>query len=94
MPDAVPIAPDGAASTGDSVCLDRRQSANREAIEGGDFTAEFAHSTLENWQSEFLPLFSFVTSALLIHKPSAESKASDDRMEEALRHIEQKLGTN
>ena len=70
------------------------QSANREAIEGGDFTAEFAHSTLENWQSEFLPLFSFVTSALLIHKPSAESKASDDRMEEALRHIEQKLGTN
>ncbi|MGE3689668.1 MAG: DUF6766 family protein, partial [Acidimicrobiia bacterium] len=35
----------------------------------GDFVAEFAQSTLENWQSEFLQLFSFVVlAALYIHK--------------------------
>ena len=55
----------------------------------GDFTAEFPQSTLENWQSEFLQLFSFVVmSALLIHKGRAKSKDRDDRMEEALKRIE------
>jgi hypothetical protein len=34
-----------------------------------------------------------VMSALLVHKGSAESKDSDDRMEEALKRIEKKLGT-
>lgn len=53
---------------------------------------EFGQSTLENWQSEFLQLFSFVVfSAVLIHRGSAESKDSDDRMEEALQRIEKKL---
>jgi hypothetical protein len=32
-------------------------------------------------------------SALLIHRGSAESKDGDERMEAALRRIEQKLGT-
>ncbi len=65
-----------------------------QSVEVGDFAAEFAQSTLENWQSEFLQLFSFVVmSALLIHHGSAESKDSDDRMEAALKRIEQKLGT-
>ena len=59
-------------------------------IEG--FVTEFSQSTLENWQSEFLQLFSFVVlSALMIHHGSAESKDSDDRMEEALKRIEAKL---
>src|SRR5829696_3128330 len=40
-----------------------------ESPEAGDFFAEFGQSTLENWQSEFLQLFAFVTlAALLIHK--------------------------
>ncbi len=57
-----------------------------------EFISDFATSTLENWQSEFLQLFSFVVmSALLIHHGSAESKDSDDRVEAALRRIEQKL---
>src|SRR3712207_1015038 len=35
----------------------------------GDFMADFSTSVLENWQSEFLQLFSFtVMSAILIHK--------------------------
>jgi hypothetical protein len=68
------------------------QRDHNQPVTVGDFTAEFAQSTLENWQSEFLQLFSFVVmSALLIHRGSAESKDSDDRMEEALKRIEQKL---
>jgi hypothetical protein len=67
---------------------------HNESVEVGDFMAVFSKSTLENWQSEFLQLFSFVVlSALLIHHGSAESKDSDNRMEEALRRIEKQLGT-
>jgi predicted PurR-regulated permease PerM len=70
------------------------QRTHGETVEVGDFASDFAQSTLENWQSEFLQLFSFVVmSALLIHRGSAESKDSDDRMQEALRRIEDKLGT-
>ena len=70
------------------------QREHQEPVEVGDFTADFARATLENWQSEFLQLFSFVVlSALLIHKGSAESRDSDDRMEEAIERIERNLGT-
>jgi hypothetical protein len=70
------------------------QRAHKEPIEAVDFINEFSQSTLENWQSEFLQLFSFVVlSALFIHHGSAESKDSDDRIENALRRIEQKLDT-
>jgi hypothetical protein len=70
------------------------QRAHGETPELGDFFSEFAQSTLENWQSEFLQLFAFVTlAALYIHKGSAESKDSDDKMEASLRRIEEHLGT-
>ena len=69
-----------------------QQREHGEPVEVGDFMAEFGRATLENWQSEFLQLFSFVVlSALLIHKGSAESKDSDDRMEAALERIEKRL---
>lgn len=65
-----------------------------EPVEVGDFVAEFMQSTMENWQSEFLQLFSFVTlAALYIHKGSAESKDSDEKVEASLRRIEAHLGT-
>ncbi len=65
-----------------------------EEPEAGDFVSQFASSTLENWQSEFLQLFSFtIMAAVLIHKGSAESKDSDDRIEEALQRLEKKLDT-
>lgn len=52
----------------------------------------WSHATLENWQSEFLQLFCMVVfTAFLIHKGSAESKDSNDRMERALQRIERKL---
>ena len=60
----------------------------------GDFVSEFAKGTLENWQSEFLQLFSFVVmAALFIHKGSAESKDGDEKIEASLRRIEDHLGT-
>ena len=71
-----------------------QQREHGEAIEVGDFASEFGQSTLENWQSEFLQLFSFVVlAALFIHKGSAESKDSDENIEASLRRIEEHLGT-
>jgi hypothetical protein len=70
------------------------QRAHGETTEIGDFASVFAQSTLENWQSEFLQLFSFVVlAALYIHKGSAESKDGEERLEAALRRIEEHLGT-
>ena len=70
------------------------QREHHEPVEVGDFTARFGKATLENWQSEFLQLFSFVVlSALLIHRGSAESKDGDEKMQQALSRIEEKLGT-
>jgi hypothetical protein len=71
---------------------DQRAHGDEPAV--GDFTAVFAQSTLENWQSEFLQLFTFVVlAALLIHKGSAESKDGEEKLEASLRRIEQHLGT-
>jgi hypothetical protein len=54
----------------------------------GGFLVAFGQSTLENWQSEFLQLFSFVVvSAVLIHRGSAESKDSDERIEQQLKDV-------
>jgi branched-subunit amino acid ABC-type transport system permease component len=68
------------------------QQEHGQPVTAQGFMVEFGQSTLENWQSEFLQLFSFVVfSAVLIHKGSAESKDSDDRMEETLKRIERRL---
>ena len=70
------------------------QREHKQKPEIGDFVSEFSMSTLENWQSEFLQLFSFtIMSAILIHKGSAESRDGEDRMEAALKRIEDRLGT-
>jgi hypothetical protein len=70
------------------------QASHGESAKVGDFVAEFSQSTLENWQSEFLQLFTFVTlAALYIHKGSGESKDGDEKLEASLRRIEQHLGT-
>ena len=70
------------------------QRQHGEPVEAGDFFSEFGQSTLENWQSEFLQLFSFVVlAALYIHKGSAESRDGTDKLEASLRRIEENLGT-
>jgi heme A synthase len=70
------------------------QHEHGQPTEAGDFVSQFAQSTLENWQSEFLQLFSFVVlAALYVHKGSAESKDGDEKLEASLRRIEEHLGT-
>jgi branched-subunit amino acid ABC-type transport system permease component len=70
----------------------QEQQEHGESAKLGDYFLHFSQSTLENWQSEFLQLFSFVVlAALLIHRGSGESKDSDDRMEESLKRIEKEL---
>lgn len=59
-----------------------------QQFEWATFWPEFWSATLENWQSEFLQLFSFVVlTSFLIHRGSSESKDSDDRMEAKLDQI-------
>ncbi len=57
-----------------------------------DFIAPFGAATFENWQSEFLQLFSFVIlSTYLIHKNSPQSKDGDELMQQKLDRIERLL---
>jgi hypothetical protein len=52
----------------------------------------WGQATLENWQSEFLQLFTFVVlTAYLVHKGSHESKDTDDQMQAQLNRIERQL---
>ncbi len=75
------------------VFTDEQRSHGEDAAIG-DFVAQFAQSTLENWQSEFLQLFTFVAlAALYIHKGSGESKDGSEKLEASLRRIEEHLGT-
>lgn len=83
----------GHAITQWQVYTDQQRSHN-ESVELGDFVAEFSQATLENWQSEFLQLFSFtVMAAVLIHKGSSESRDSGDLIMASLKRIEDQLGT-
>ena len=68
------------------------QAAHGQPATLSDFWIAFGQSTLENWQSEFLQLFSFVVvAAVLIHRGSAESKDGTDRMEKSLEEIKAML---
>src|SRR4051812_3868925 len=56
------------------------------------YVVYFGEWTFQNWQSEFLEVFVLIVlTSFLIHKGSAESKDSDDKTEETLQRIEQKL---
>lgn len=69
-----------------------QQAAHGQAARFSDFWVEFGQSTLENWQSEFLQLFSFVVvAAVLIHRGSAESKDGTDRIEKSVNEIRDML---
>lgn len=53
-----------------------------------EFWPEFLASTFENWQSEFLQLFTFVAlTAVLIHRNSAESADGDDEIKAMLEEL-------
>jgi len=58
----------------------------------GGYLMSWARATFENWQSEFLQLFAFVTlSAVLHHEGSPEARDSDEQTEAMLRRIEQRI---
>jgi hypothetical protein len=56
-----------------------------ETFTWSEFWPKFFSSTFQNWQSEFLQLFTFVVlTTYLIHKGSAESRDGQDRLEKKL----------
>jgi hypothetical protein len=71
----------------------RQQGEAAFSIWSGQFMNSFWASTLENWQSEFLQLLTFVVlTTYLIHRHSHESRDSQDEMADDIRHIRMKLG--
>lgn len=53
---------------------------------------EWLQATMENWQSEFLQLFTFVVlTTYLVHRNSHESKDSSERMEAKIDRISKAL---
>ena len=69
------------------------QHQQAPAVFGSDgYIWEFLAATFENWQSEFLQLLAMVVlTSFLIHRGSAESKDSNDRMEARLDEIDRRL---
>src|SRR5688572_19124318 len=58
----------------------------------GGYIWDWAQATMENWQSEFLQLLSFVVlTSFLIHKGSHESKDSSETMQQSLDRIDGRL---
>jgi hypothetical protein len=54
----------------------------------------FIQATMENWQSEFLQLLTFVIlTSFLLWKGSPESRDGQDEMMEAIKRIEARLDT-
>ena len=66
--------------------------AHGEASSLAEFIPAFFSATFENWQSEFLQLFTMVVlTAYLIHRGSHESKDQDEKVDETLARIERRL---
>lgn len=65
-----------------------------EKFTWSDFWPEFWQSTLENWQSEFLQLLTFVVlTTYVIYRGSHESRDNDDEVVQQLNRIESRLAT-
>jgi hypothetical protein len=63
-----------------------------EVFSEDGYVWRWAAATFENWQSEFLQLFTMVVlTSFLIHKGSAESRDSQDEMQQKLDAIQQQL---
>ena len=57
-----------------------------------EFIPAFLSATFENWQSEFLQLLSIVIlTTYFVYKGSRESKDSEEKMEEILKEINNKI---
>ena len=68
------------------------QTALNQPIHFNDYAIEMLRDMFENWQSEFLQLIWQVAGlAMLLHMASPQSKEGDDRKEEKLDLILEKL---
>ncbi len=66
--------------------------AHGQAASMSEFLPAFFSATFENWQSEFLQLFTFVVlTTVLVHRKSHESPDTDYDTEATLRRIEAKV---
>lgn len=64
------------------------QAQHAQAADAGGYLTTFARATLENWQSEFLQLLSFVVlSAYLVHRGSPQSRDGQDRLQRDVTEI-------
>jgi hypothetical protein len=72
---------------------EQQQHRQTAQVFGDDgYIWNWGEATFENWQSEFLQLLSMVVlTSFLIHKGSHESKDTDEKVEQALARIEQRL---
>lgn len=69
-------------------------AAHGETFSWSDYWAQFLAATFENWQSEFLQLFTFVLlTAYLIHRDSAESADGDDELKAMLQELLDRTST-
>ena len=63
-----------------------------QAFGSDGYIWSWAQATFENWQSEFLQVFTFIVlTTFLVHKHSHESPDTDHETEASLRRIEAKL---
>lgn len=80
--------------TGWKDCEGEQKTHGQSAALFGDggYIWHWGAQTMENWQSEFLQLLTFVAlTSVLVHKGSHESKDTDDEVNERLTRIERKL---
>ena len=72
---------------------EQRSHAQAAQLFGADgYVWPWLQSTMENWQSEFLQLFTMaILTAFLIHRGSSESKDSDDEMMLELSQVRREL---
>jgi len=71
------------------------QAAHGQAAQfmgSGGYVWEWASATMENWQSEFLQLLTFVVlTSFLIHKGSHESKDGDEELKSMIKDVQKRL---
>lgn len=72
---------------------EQQQHGQTPQVFGSDgYVWRWSEATFENWQSEFLQLLAMVVlTSFLIHKGSAESRDSQDEMQNQLDRIEEQL---
>ena len=69
-----------------------QHGATPEVFGSEGYVWTWLQATMENWTSEYLQLFSFVTlTAYLIHRGSPESKDGDERLERKVDEIRRQL---